>query len=136
MKIKFCDFMNINYTDPDTDDPNDSFEMYIVRRDNKVLYVGISQRCVWNRWFGDFGRMPRNANGNRFATDDISREIVDNLPNSLSWEIELLSVNDCRIYFVGNPEIQKFCKDRLDIKDYEAYMIRELKPSLNGTYNG
>src|ERR1051325_5832343 len=112
--------------------PNEQFyELYVSKNGlGEVLYVGISSQNIWNRWFGLNGHL---SAGPRFmiGVSPVGQKIVDHLPDSWSWKIQLWSLEDCC----------KFCVDELNpqssytIKLLEPIMIQKLSPILNSTYN-
>jgi hypothetical protein len=61
----------------------------------------------------------------------VGRKVVDHLPDSWDWKIQLWTLEDCK----------EFCADdlnpngRYDIKWLEPFMIQKLRPSLNVIYN-
>lgn len=92
--------------------------LYIVWRDAKALYVGISTTSVWHRWFSGFSsHMARNVFRQWFGCSPIGEEVAKNTPQSLKWMIEL------RHYEV------------LHLHDEERRLIQELQPPFNSTYN-
>ena len=135
IKIRFEDFENANYNDDKED-----YKIYLVRNANgEILYVGISRTSVWNRWFGNFGRMQRAYNGEFIPSDSVSNEIYINLPLSLNWTIELLTVRDGYDIISDEwryPDIPIGDNYKTHwINEIEKLMIKKLKPKLNYTYN-
>ena len=61
----------------------------------------------------------------------VGQKVVDHLPDSWDWKIQLWSLDDCL----------EFCSDELNpngrytIKWLEPIMIQKLRPSLNVMYN-
>ncbi len=129
--ITFQSFFEGKWVDRD----NERYELYVVRNHKDILYIGISQSDIWDRWFGGFGRMKKNAGGYWYSTDTIGRNIIENMPDSLNWSIELWTLEDCIKLFGDKIKKMGFSIERSDIKDYEKLMIQELWPELNTTYN-
>lgn len=130
ISLTFESFMNQRYNAKQAD-----YQLYVVRDDRQVYYVGISKRGVWSRWFGNRGRMQQNAGGYWVSTDSISREIVEHWPQSLNYMIDLYTLADCQSFMAGKVDDPRFFSDRCRIDDLEPVMIDLLRPSLNGTYN-
>ena len=130
IEIPFGQFMDGNY-----EEGGRGYELYIVKHSMDILYVGRSRQNIWDRWFGDFGRMRQYADGSWYFRDSISREIIDNMPKSLCWMIELWTREDCAKFFADKIKTLDFFADSCDITDYEPWMIQELHPKFNCTYN-
>jgi len=65
-------------------------ELYVLKNEALVLYVGISTRNIWERWFGGFGsHLVRNYYGEWFSTSDAGRAVLENMPASKDWMVEL-----------------------------------------------
>jgi hypothetical protein len=95
-----------------------------------VLYVGISKWNIWERWFGWNGHilwLDKLIGGNT----SVGQKIVDHLPDSLNWKIQLWTLEDC----------VNFCKDEFHIPPsphitfIEPLMINKLSPILNVSCN-
>ena len=124
IEIDFEVFHNQNYVE-------EGYDLYVMKNGpGDVLYVGISHQSIWERWFGGNGHIlwvdrPREANS------PVGRKILDHLPDSLRWKIQLWTFEAC----------VNFCKDILptthapNIDFIEPYMIQKLSPILNGSYN-
>ena len=95
--------------------------------DGRLEYIGRS-RDVWSRWFGQLGRLKKNAGGYWFGCDSVSQLIVENMPDSWSWKIQLWTVEDCANHYQVSPK-------RLDVFTAEAMMISSMSPRLNYMYN-
>ena len=133
LEMTFQEFRKGKYPDQDTDERPDSYGLYVIKND-KVLYVGISTD-VWYRWFGSSrAHTPTNIYGDLYGTDYIGREVVENLPQSLRWKVELWNRADCLNYFeIDIPEY--YFEERLDFKYFEIQMIRKRSPFLNVQHN-
>jgi hypothetical protein len=116
----------------DQDFVDEGYELYVMKNGSgAVLYVGITTQSIWERWFGWNGHMMWEGN-TIYGISLIGQKIVDHLPESLKWKIQLWTLEDCRI----------FCKDMLPetqsyttIQFVEPLMIQKLSPSLNVTFN-
>jgi hypothetical protein len=108
--ITFGDFMKGN--------KDGGHNLYIIWRNNQALYIGISTRGAWSRWFSGWSsHMGRNVFGKWYGCSPIGEEVVRNLPDSLQWGVEL------RYY------------DTWYLDNEERKLIRELCPLLNDTHN-
>jgi hypothetical protein len=124
IEIDFESFFNQNYEEGE-------YELYVMKNGlGDVLYVGISKWSIWDRWFGWNGHLlwiDPIIKGN----SSVGQKIVDHLPDSLRWKIQLWTMDDC----------VNFCKDEFhiprspDISFIEPLMINKLSPILNVTYN-
>jgi hypothetical protein len=115
------------FFESDIDEGN--HELYILKQSRRVLYIGISERGVWNRWFGFRGpHIGRNLWGEMFPNSPAGRAVIENFPKSWKWQFELWTVEDC-VKFLAIPH-----NDRFTIHHVERLMIEKLKPSLNVTY--
>ena len=125
IEITFKDFYEYKYHE-------DGFhELYIMKNGiEEILYVGISNQTIWNRWFGWNGHIIGDA---RYMVGEsaVGKKVVDHLPDSWDWKIQLWTLDDC----------VEFCADELkpnrryDIKMLEPVIIQKLHPSLNTIYN-
>src|SRR5690349_5689608 len=124
IELDFESFHNQEYAE-------DGYSLYVVKNGlGNVLYVGISHLNIWERWFGWSGHIlwvDQVIEGH----SHVGEKIVDHLPDSLQWKIQLWTLEDCL----------EFCRDVLpttrppDIDFVEPYMIQKLSPILNGSYN-
>lgn len=116
----------------DQDYVEKGYDLYVMKNGpGDPLYVGISTRSIWERWFGWNGHMVWDGNI-IYGTSSVGRKIEDHLPDSLKWKIQLWTLKDCI----------KFCKRELkrtnrhpDIRFMEPFMIQKLSPILNGSHN-
>lgn len=102
-------------------------ELYIVRDGALVFYVGKSSTPV-DRLLTHFG--DGNWNWGR-GTSDLGKLVKDNLPDSKSWQVELLSVADCELAI--QLQFPKNKGRHMDIA--ELALIRILNPCLNVMHN-
>lgn len=125
IEIDFEQFHDHDYRDR-------GYELYVMKNTlGDPLYVGISKRGIWERWFGWNGHMLWDGKI-IYGTSAVGEKIEDHLPDSLRWKIQLWTLKDCI----------KFCRHELagrnyrpDIQFLEPFMIQKLSPILNGTYN-
>ena len=120
-----------------TDCKANNYELYVVKNlSNEILYIGISQANIWDRWFGSRGRLRTYLSG--YWCDSISREFIENLPESWNWIIDLYTFWDCA-RTVKLPDYIKVSLEELyyynGIKDFERAMIEKYHPKLNVIYN-
>lgn len=124
IEIDFEHFHNQDYVE-------EGYDLYVMKNGlGDVLYVGISNKSIWERWFGWNGHILWFDHVIE-SNSAIGQKIVDHLPDSLEWKIQLWMLEDCI----------DFCRDILpatrvrNIAFIEPYMIQKLSPILNGTYN-
>lgn len=124
IEIDFETFHNQDYEET-------GYDLYVMKNGlGSILYVGISKQSIWQRWFGSNGHLlwvDRAIEGNT----PVGRKIVDHLPDSLQWKIQLWTLKDC-IDFCG-AMLPTTHSPNIDF--IEPYMIRKLSPILNGSYN-
>lgn len=135
LSLTFKEFMKGNYGEKigkyysETD-----HKLYVIRNGDDILYVGISKSGIWNRWFGGLGRM-KKINGRWWWKDLISREIIEHMPESLKYTIELYSLDE--LFEIFKDEIGERYTDNAwreatwRLSDLEAMMIEKLHPALN-----
>jgi hypothetical protein len=125
IEIKFKRFHDQDYVE-------EGYELYVVKNGlNDVLYVGTSTLSIWERWFGWHGHILW-TDAIIQGTSPVGQNMVDHLPESLNWKIQLWTLEDCMNYcsYILPPNMSM-----LDIKLIEPYMIQKLSPILNMTYN-
>jgi hypothetical protein len=114
---------NLLYSDLDENESN----LYIVRDGEVIFYVGQSGRGIRFRLF------------QHHRETSLGNLIQDNLPDSMGWQIDLLTVQDClsqiKKHFPYISESFILKEDNAFIDRAEEAMIRELRPCLNGTWN-
>jgi hypothetical protein len=141
-----------DFAEPSTDLGEDH-EMYVLRNDDDILYVGISVSGIWTRWFNNPSSHMNYYEGGlivgKFST--VGQMVEQNLPDSLSWKMDLWSVQD-GLHFLevdGNypgihmgkeylitPELRdNSWVSRADIKIIESWFIRLLHPEYNVSEN-
>lgn len=120
------------------------FSLYVVRNDNSILYIGISQSNIWNRWFSaGYCHMRQTEYGEWHGNSLIGQEIVSHLPQSEKWEFDFWSLKEALDFMSIDyiyQSVYAVClhpvsKEQLSIKDVEPEMIAMLCPKLNKTYN-
>jgi len=141
---KIKEFLNsekeIDYTD-------NELEIYVVRNDSEILYVGMASYGIYRRWFIDPGHhlYINDSNIPIRGNSKIGNKIIDNLPQSMKWTIDLWSIKDLLLFFnkdyrIENNKIRINCfytgQDfTCSLKYMEGYVIVYLNPILNITGN-
>jgi hypothetical protein len=121
--LRFGDFRAGNYADTPGDQAE---ELYLLRDGDEVIYIGITGRGIWQRWFDPFfGHMGRRES----AVGGLVKRM---LPRSDDWTIELWTLEDCR---KAAGDAVKFSRRGSLIRDYEFWLIGERRPHLNSTGN-
>ena len=108
------------------------FTLYVMKNGaGDTLYVGISSRGIWDRWFGWNGHIVWEGKS-IYGNSPVGQKIVDHLPDSLKWKIQLWTDEDC----------VRFCKNALPpnkafhTANYlEPFIIQRLSPILNEIHN-
>ena len=127
-RLPFLEFASGEY--PDKEYGEDQYQLYVVRKNTQVLYVGISESNIWNRWFnGGRGHVLINIYGEMIGRSSVGNSVV-NEPHLCS--IELWTLSECIEYCRSTTS---FKINRYDIKDIEPIMIHKLKPKLNVIFN-
>jgi len=125
--LTFEKFMSGDY-------PDDDYSIYIVRDNAEVLYIGISRDNIYDRWFtASYSHIIKFADGALMGRSTIGEVIVGNMPNSLQWSIDLLSIEDC-IKLLGDKSPCKSEYDNNALDKLERYLISELNPLFNVTH--
>ena len=128
--MKFGDFRDNYDIDPGFHD------LYIIKNDQVVLYIGISKENIWNRWFAtSYSHIQKNYYGQWFGCSTIGRRIVYNMPESDNWIIELWSLDDCKMAFSEQCKAAHWSLDRMPINEFERMMIRQYCPVDNVYHN-
>jgi len=125
IEITFKDFYEYRYRE------DGFYELYVVKNGlEEILYVGISDQNIWNRWFGWNGLIMDGPNF-MVGESSVGRKVVDHLPDSWNWKIQLWTLNDCMAFCTDevNPN------GRYTIQVVEPFMINKLHPILNATNN-
>src|SRR5271157_2690979 len=108
------------------------YELYMLNNGvGDILYIRISTRDVWERWFGWGGHMMWDGKV-ICGESPIGVKIESNLPDSLQWKIQLWTLKDCITFF--RNELPKDLHN-ITIHDIEPIMIQKLSPAINSTYN-
>ena len=127
-RLSFLEFLSGEY--PDKEYGEEPYQLYVVRKKTQVLYVGISESNIWNRWFyGNRGHVQTNIYGELMGRSSVGNAVTEE-PQACS--IELLTLSECIEYC---RDISHFKINRCDIKDVEPAMIFKLKPTLNVIFN-
>jgi hypothetical protein len=124
IELSFWDFHEGKYDE-------EGYSLYVMKNGfGGILYIGISQLDIWSRWFSRGGHITWDGNV-IYGESSVGVKIERNLPDSLSWKIQLWTLNDCI----------KFCGDDIPshnirtIQAIEPIMIKKLSPILNSRYN-
>ena len=132
IELRFEDFYEQNYDD-------ENFCLYVMKNgQGDVLYVGISTVDVWSRWFGGPGHIPWSGTM-LYGKSTIGEKIVNHLPESWDWKIQLSTLKDCLEFCDDDPSAPKFKMVMGEysetVSNVEARMIRKLSPALNRYLN-
>jgi hypothetical protein len=122
LTVTFREFFETSWDEGD-------HELYSLKKGKRVLYVGISECGIWNRWFGQRGHLPRNGWGEFFPGSQAGRAVIENFPKSWKWTIEIWTLQDCAKFL----EIQAG-NESVFLHHIERLMIERLQPSLNVSY--
>ena len=93
--------------------------IYRVRDGDLVLYVGKTKVGITERILGHMGQGPST-----WLTSQLGSVILDNLPESRAWQVDMLTLDDCW-------ELTKKHVPYFDIDDAEQALIWENGPCLN-----
>jgi len=132
------------------DDFGRNYRLYVVRKGKNILYVGISEDHIWNRWFGGgtshmwFAQKYSGTleGGSWQGNSRIGIEIQHNFPKSNKWLFDFWTLKEALDFmktdYIYNEEYNAFIIGihRLSIKDVEPEMINFLSPKFNVIYNG
>ena len=128
IKMKFSKFMKQKYNTR-----GEWHELYVLKGEARVLYIGISKVNIWWRWFGaPSSHLYWDADDKLCFSSSVGKAVVKCSPDSMNWMIELWTAEDC-IKFL-RPEIKDQAEEnhcRRDIHFAESLMIKKLKPVLN-----
>lgn len=95
------------------------YELYILKNGlGDILYIGISTKNIWERWFGRGGHMMWDGNV-IYGESPIGVKIEYHLPESLNWKIQLWTLKDC----------VRFCRKELPA-DKSEVVIHEVEPIM------
>ena len=116
IRVKFEDFMHAKYR-------SGAWSLYVVKDEKeRVLYVGISDTGVSDRWFrGSSCHLQANIYGQFYGTSPVGELIAEKMPASLEWTIELWTTT----------QLINLFRRRAPLKELEYMMIEKLNPSLN-----
>lgn len=90
------------------------YSLYVVREGETVFYVGKSKRSVYTRLLEHIGI------GRHGSITPLGRLILDNLPTSKTWHIDLTTLEETGEQYLGWAE---------------EILIRKLRPCLNAASN-
>jgi hypothetical protein len=116
IKLSFREFIDMDYDEG-------YHNLYIVWYKETALYVGISNWNIWDRWFSrsNCHMLKLSGGWSEDWSSSIGRCIIQNLPESLDWIIEL------RHY----PNTLLFNKAPVDLDNVEQDLIYEYRPLFN-----
>jgi hypothetical protein len=101
------------------------YELYLIKNGTgDILYIGITSRSAWGRWFEYGWHMPSGVDEYFYSL--VGRKIFYNFPDAWKWKIQLWTRHDCK-EFCGSSN------NRMAM--LESEMICKLHPILNKTYN-
>ena len=124
IELTFERFMSQDYDDS----ADDIYTIYIVENGKDVLYVGMTKRNIFDRWFGFSGHM-EGENARYYS--EIGKVIYYNMPESKLWTIKMLTTKEA-FDLLGEkaPKINNI-DSPLAIEKVEHYLIKELHPLFN-----
>jgi hypothetical protein len=101
------------------------FRIYVFRDQDFILYVGKTEQNIIDRIEEHLGLSSHREESH------VGQLVVDNLPHSLEWCIDLLTLDDCE------PVVQHHfaVTHNADVRLTEQAMIREYSPPLNRESN-
>jgi hypothetical protein len=101
IELTFEDFHEGNFLE-------EGFVLYVLKNGlDDVLYVGISKKNIWSRWFAFGGHMIWDGK-HIIGQSAVGQKIFDHLPDSLNWKIQLwrLALGIAKIFFLPCDNIQ------------------------------
>jgi hypothetical protein len=104
--------------------------VYLVRDADVVFYIGKSDAGILGRLGEHLGR----GGWRRGSPSLLGQLILDNLPASRTWQVELFTVPDCRDAIQKHFPYLKF-PERWDSDMAEQALIWEHRPCLNTAHN-
>ena len=103
--------------------------LYVLRNEDGVKYVGITERGISARWINQWGgHLMHNIYGQLMHGSHVGRFIIDWLPASLEWTLESWTPEEC-VEFLGDDFPPHAC--HIEAHHVEYYMIQKLQPRLN-----
>jgi hypothetical protein len=132
IELSFKEFYDQSYEDED-------YCLYVMKNGlGDILYIGISTADIWGRWFGGAGHVPWSGTM-LYGNSTIGEKIVNHLPDSWDWKIQLWTLKDCLAFCemeLPDPKFKMTIGEYSDaVHDVEARMIRKLSPALNRHLN-
>lgn len=126
IELSFKEFYDGDYED-------EGYCLYVMQNGlGDTLYVGISTVDIWDRWFGAAGHIPWSGTM-RYGKSTIGQKIMDHLPDSSEWKIQLWTLKDCLAFCEMDRETAGAYRDA--VRNVEARMIQKLSPALNRHLN-
>jgi hypothetical protein len=100
------------------------FRIYVFRDQDFVLYVGKTEQNIIDRIEEHLGLSHREES-------HVGQLVSDNLPHSLDWYIDLMTLADCDLFVQRHFAVSH----NADVRLAEQAMIREYSPPLNRESN-
>jgi hypothetical protein len=111
-----------NFHEQKYDEKN--YGLYVMKNGfGGVLYVGISTVDIWSRWFAWGGHMTWNGNV-IYGESTVGEKIEKHIPDSLSWKIQLWTLEDCF----------EFCEKELSSDIDPDQALRAIEPLMIKKY--
>jgi hypothetical protein len=129
LDISFDEFQRGTYKDGD-------YGLYVLSDGAVMLYIGISESNVWNRWFSSRNsHMIKMANGRWIGNSSISQYVIAHMPESKDYRIRLYTLEDLRSLWADEIIKRHVVPTRTDFRDFEALMIKRFQPLYNASLN-
>jgi len=119
--IPLRELVSVDWEEPDEKPWPENRPVYVIRDGETVFYVGRTSQGISYRvgeHLGLWGRTPG-------APSEVGRLILENMPESGSWQVDLMTRRDCHDEYLRDP----------DASTAERAMIRKLRPCLNRQSN-
>ena len=100
------------------------FRIYVFRDQDFVLYVGKTEQNIIDRIEEHLGLSHREES-------HVGQLVADNLPHSLEWCIDLMTLDDCDVFVQHHFAVDH----NKDVRLAEQALIREYSPPLNRESN-
>lgn len=130
IELSLKEFYDQNYGD-------EGYCLYVMKNDlGDVLYIGISTADIWSRWFGGTGHIPWSGTM-LYGNSTIGEKIVNHLPDSWTWKIQLWTLKDCQVFCemeTPDPKFKMTIGEYKDaVRNAELRMIRIVHLSQHHT---
>jgi hypothetical protein len=78
-EMRFAEFRDGKWQETD----DSGYGLYVIKNERGIIYVGISNSGVWDRWFAsNRSHIPSNIYSQRYAVTDVGFAIMDRRPQS------------------------------------------------------